>query len=215
MDDESAINRKIVEVAHAFGSLVRSRRKTMRMRQDQLALATGVGRRFVIDLEAGTSASYDAAYWWPRPLGLIWTSLHLTPVPRPPRNCLILPKRRSRMAVYPYTLSSGALGRLISIRMARASYHPGWVGLKGAFPISITMPLGSERIASDTFLPWAANLLPESVQLRTLGQLLGMARGDVAVFSPQLAATPRGRFQLVSLGEPLRFTGTRLSTERP
>jgi y4mF family transcriptional regulator len=53
MDDESAINRRIVEVAHAFGSLVRSRRKAMRMRQDQLALATGVGRRFVIDLEAG------------------------------------------------------------------------------------------------------------------------------------------------------------------
>jgi serine/threonine-protein kinase HipA len=59
------------------------------------------------------------------------------------------------------------------------TYDPGWVGLKGAFPISITMPLRSERIASDTFLPWAANLLPESEQLRTLGQLLGMARGDV------------------------------------
>jgi y4mF family transcriptional regulator len=53
MDDEGAINRRIVGVAHAFGSLVRSRRKAMRMRQDQLALATGVGRRFVIDLEAG------------------------------------------------------------------------------------------------------------------------------------------------------------------
>src|SRR6201993_2229224 len=53
MDDESAINRRIVGVAHAFGSLVRSRRKAMRMRQDQLALATGVGRRFLIDLEAG------------------------------------------------------------------------------------------------------------------------------------------------------------------
>ena len=54
MDDESAIiNRRIVGVAQAFGSLVRSRRKAMRMRQDQLALATGVGRRFVIDLEAG------------------------------------------------------------------------------------------------------------------------------------------------------------------
>jgi len=39
------INRRIVGVAHAFGSLVRSRRKAMRMRQDQLALATGVGRR--------------------------------------------------------------------------------------------------------------------------------------------------------------------------
>ena len=53
MEDESAINRRLVGVAHAFGSLVRSRRKAMRMRQDQLALATGVGRRFVIDLEAG------------------------------------------------------------------------------------------------------------------------------------------------------------------
>jgi transcriptional regulator with XRE-family HTH domain len=52
-DDKSAIERRILRVAHAFGSLVRSRRKAIRMRQDQLALATGVGRRFVIDLEAG------------------------------------------------------------------------------------------------------------------------------------------------------------------
>ena len=53
MADDRAINSRIVGVAHAFGSLVRSRRKAMRMRQDQLALATGVGRRFVIELEAG------------------------------------------------------------------------------------------------------------------------------------------------------------------
>ena len=53
MDDENAINRRIVGMAQAFGSLVRSRRKAMRMRQDQLALATGVGRRVVIDLESG------------------------------------------------------------------------------------------------------------------------------------------------------------------
>ena len=52
-DDESAIERRISTVAHVFGSMVRSRRKAMRIRQDQLALATGVGRRFVIDLEAG------------------------------------------------------------------------------------------------------------------------------------------------------------------
>jgi serine/threonine-protein kinase HipA len=59
------------------------------------------------------------------------------------------------------------------------TYASGWIGLRGAFPISITMPLKSERFAADTFLPWAANLLPESEQLRTLGQLLGMARSDV------------------------------------
>jgi transcriptional regulator with XRE-family HTH domain len=51
MDDE--VSRRILNEAQTFGSLVRSRRKAMRMRQDQLALATGVGRRFVIDLEAG------------------------------------------------------------------------------------------------------------------------------------------------------------------
>jgi serine/threonine-protein kinase HipA len=59
------------------------------------------------------------------------------------------------------------------------TYASGWIGLRGAFPISITMPLRSERFAPDIFLPWAANLLPESEQLRTLGQLLGMARSDV------------------------------------
>ncbi|HEY3643172.1 MAG TPA: HipA N-terminal domain-containing protein, partial [Xanthobacteraceae bacterium] len=59
------------------------------------------------------------------------------------------------------------------------TYDPGWIRLRGAFPISTTMPLSPQPIAPATFLPWAANLLPESEQLRTLGHLLGMARGDV------------------------------------
>lgn len=50
---DSAVNRRASEVAFAFGALIRSRRKVLKMRQDQLALATGVGRRFLIDLEAG------------------------------------------------------------------------------------------------------------------------------------------------------------------
>jgi transcriptional regulator with XRE-family HTH domain len=53
MDDGSALNRRAAQVAAAFGALIRSRRKTLNMRQDQLALATGVGRRFLIDLESG------------------------------------------------------------------------------------------------------------------------------------------------------------------
>jgi transcriptional regulator with XRE-family HTH domain len=51
--DENAADRRALEAALAFGSLIRSRRKALKMRQDQLALATGVGRRFLIDLEAG------------------------------------------------------------------------------------------------------------------------------------------------------------------
>jgi len=63
------------------------------------------------------------------------------------------------------------------------------------------MPLRSERIASDTFLPWAANLLPESEQLRTLGQLLGMARGDVIGLLAAIGGDTAGA---LSIGQPGR-----------
>jgi|SRR5262249_23640875 len=52
-DDENPIDRRAADTALAFGSLIRSRRKALNMRQDELALAAGVGRRFLIDLEAG------------------------------------------------------------------------------------------------------------------------------------------------------------------
>jgi len=51
--DETTLGRTVLEIAQAFGSLIRSRRQALGMTQDQLALATGVGRRFLIDLEAG------------------------------------------------------------------------------------------------------------------------------------------------------------------
>jgi len=52
-ENENTIDRRAAETALALGSLIRRRRKALRMRQDELALATGVGRRFLIDLEAG------------------------------------------------------------------------------------------------------------------------------------------------------------------
>jgi serine/threonine-protein kinase HipA len=81
------------------------------------------------------------------------------------------------------------------------SYDPDWIALRGAFPISITMPLRSERIAPDIFLPWAANLLPESEQLRTLGQLLGMARSDVIGLLSAIGGDTAGA---LSIGQPGR-----------
>jgi DNA-binding XRE family transcriptional regulator len=44
------------EHARQFGAMVRERREAMRMRQDDLALATGVGRRFILELEAGKAS---------------------------------------------------------------------------------------------------------------------------------------------------------------
>src|SRR6516225_3280901 len=81
------------------------------------------------------------------------------------------------------------------------TYASGWIGLKGAFPISLTMPLKSERFASDIFLPWAANLLPENEQLRTLGQLLGMARSDVIGLLSAIGGDTAGA---LSIGQPGR-----------
>jgi serine/threonine-protein kinase HipA len=75
-------------------------------------------------------------------------------------------------------------------------YDPGWIGLRGAFPISITMPFKSERIAADIFLPWAANLLPESEQLRTLGQLLRMARSDVIGLLSEIGGDTAGALSI-------------------
>src|SRR4029077_2314992 len=63
------------------------------------------------------------------------------------------------------------------------------------------MPFKSARIASDIFLPWAANLLPESEQLRTLGQLLGMSRSDVIGLLSAIGGDTAGAF---SFGQPGR-----------
>ena len=81
------------------------------------------------------------------------------------------------------------------------AYDSNWIGLRGAFPISITMPLKPERISPDLFLPWAANLLPESDQLRTLGQLLGMARNDVVGLLSAIGGDTAGA---LSIGQPGR-----------
>jgi y4mF family transcriptional regulator len=70
-NDESAADRRASEAALTFGSLIRSRRKALKMRQDQLALAAGVGRRFLIDLEAGKpSCQLGRSLWVADALGL-------------------------------------------------------------------------------------------------------------------------------------------------
>jgi serine/threonine-protein kinase HipA len=81
------------------------------------------------------------------------------------------------------------------------TYDEGWIRLRGAFPISTTMPLRPDDVGPDIFLPWAANLLPENEQLRTLGQLLGMARGDVVGLLSAIGGDTAGA---LSIGQPGR-----------
>lgn len=58
--DRPAVDRPASELeksarihAQQFGAMVREHREALKMRQDDLALATGVGRRFILELEAG------------------------------------------------------------------------------------------------------------------------------------------------------------------
>ena len=94
--------------------------------------------------------------------------------------------------------------RLVGTVRVRASgagfnYDHRWIDTKGAFPISTTMPLRTEPFGPDTFLPWAANLLPESEQLRAVGQFLGMALSDVLGL---LSAIGRDTAGALSIGKP-------------
>jgi serine/threonine-protein kinase HipA len=78
-------------------------------------------------------------------------------------------------------------------------YDRTWLGTRGAFPISTTMPLGPEPFGAAIFLPWAANLLPESEQLRAVGQFLGMSPNDVVGLLSEIGRDTAGA---LSIGKP-------------
>jgi len=52
-EDTTLVSGRAAESTREFGLMIRLRRKALNLTQDQLALATGVGRRFLIDLESG------------------------------------------------------------------------------------------------------------------------------------------------------------------
>jgi serine/threonine-protein kinase HipA len=79
------------------------------------------------------------------------------------------------------------------------SYAPEWLSTRGAFPVSLLMPLSPRRVPPRLFLPWAANLLPESTQLKAIGLQLGAAPSDVIGILSELGRDTAGA---LSIGEP-------------
>lgn len=58
--------------AQAFGLMIRNQRRAMGLRQEDVALATGIGRRYLIDLEGGKpTARLGPALMIARHLGII------------------------------------------------------------------------------------------------------------------------------------------------
>lgn len=86
----TSVDQRATTTATAFGSMIRVRRKALKLRQDQLALATGVGRRFLIELEAGKpSCQLGRSLLVAEALGLTFADVvacrNLSPAP--PRAC--------------------------------------------------------------------------------------------------------------------------------
>jgi transcriptional regulator with XRE-family HTH domain len=50
---KSGTEASALDYAVRFGALVRERREALRLRQEDIVFTTGVGRRFIIELEAG------------------------------------------------------------------------------------------------------------------------------------------------------------------
>ncbi len=78
-------------------------------------------------------------------------------------------------------------------------YDPEWLRTRGAFPLSILMPLSPRRTSAQIFEPWAANLLPEASQLRTVGRRLGAAPEDTIAILAEIGRDTAGA---LSIGKP-------------
>lgn len=78
------------------------------------------------------------------------------------------------------------------------TYDAGWINRRGAFPISLSMPLSQALIDAGKIMPWLANLLPES-HLSEIGQQLGVSPQDIVGLLQRIGRDTAGA---LSIGQP-------------
>lgn len=77
-------------------------------------------------------------------------------------------------------------------------YDDDWINRRGAFPISLSMPLTLAQVGADNILPWLGNLLPES-HLSEIGQQLGVTPQDIVGILRHIGRDTAGA---LSIGQP-------------
>jgi len=93
------------------------------------------------------------------------------------------------------------------------TYDPAWIGLRGAFPISITMP--QNRSALPPTLSALGSKPPARKRAAANSrQLLGMARSDVIGLLSAIGGDTAGALSMVNVGEPLQFNGGRWASRK-
>ncbi len=86
------------------------------------------------------------------------------------------------------------------------AYTEAWRATEGAFPLSVTLPLGPEVYSSEAISPWLANLLPEEEQLSILTRALGLDRADTLAVLNEIGGDTAGA---LSFGIPSDRTAWR------
>jgi len=81
------------------------------------------------------------------------------------------------------------------------AYTRSWLATRGAFPLSVTLPLEDAIFPSDLISPWLAGLLPEEEQLTVLTRSLGLDRSDTLAVLREIGGDTAGA---LSFGEPSR-----------
>ena len=91
-------------------------------------------------------------------------------------------------------------------------YSKDWQNTRGAFPISMSMPLGTDTHPSSVISPWLANLLPEEEQLDVLSRSLGMSQSDALGLLAEIGGDTAGALSFGEPSAPERWRYTPLMT---
>jgi len=158
------------------------------MTQRDLALAVNVGERFIVELENGKpTCQLGKALAVAKCVGIRLTDT----VPAPVLSDEGLPAAGPDDAYPDLRFRGGCVNtlpicyeNLVVGTIAFAgdgpsfAYDPRWPKTRGAFPVSLGMPLGKGPFGPGTLLPWLANLPPEEGNLLAVGRNLGVSPRD-------------------------------------
>ncbi|MCK1624073.1 helix-turn-helix transcriptional regulator [Bradyrhizobium sp. 160] len=136
---ETGVARQAAEFAAAFGRLIQEERKRQGLRQDELAMVSGTGKRFIVDLEAGKSTcQLGRSLHVANVLGLRIEEVLKGPKPAartlPRHRTFPTATRRSHMNRLPVYFETREVGWITAAHEASAfTYAESWRGLTGAF----------------------------------------------------------------------------------
>ncbi|MBB40035.1 MULTISPECIES: type II toxin-antitoxin system HipA family toxin [unclassified Hyphomonas] len=91
------------------------------------------------------------------------------------------------------------------------AYTKNWLDTRGAFPLSLTLPLSDTVFPSETISPWLANLLPEEEQLTILTRTLGLDRADTLAILGEIGGDTAGALSFSVPSERAAWTYTPLT----